>query len=168
MNDHNADFWINKLGLSSHPEGGYYKEVYRSSEVILENALPERYKGKRTFCTSIYFLLDKNQTSAFHRLKSDEIWNFYEGSSLTVYIIEKNGSLKQIKLGNNPDSGEVLQYVIEKEQWFGAEVNDKNSFSLIGCTVAPGFDFQDFELGKKEKLLNSYPSLKEIIIKLNG
>ena len=158
-----ADFWIDHLGLTEHPEGGYFKEIYRSSETIQKNALPKEYENDRAFCTSIYFLLKEKQTSAFHRLRSDEIWHFYKGSSLTIYIIEKNRNLKIIKLGNNPLNGEVLQFVIEKNQWFGAEVNDKNSYSLIGCTVSPGFDFHDFELGNTENLLKEPARLRHIL-----
>ena len=99
----------------------------------------------------------------FHKLKSDEIWNFYCGSSMTIFIIDEKGNLHQIRLGQNFESGEQFQIVMKKNQWFGAVVNDKSSFSLVGCSVSPGFDFNDFELGNKTYLLKLYPEHKNII-----
>jgi uncharacterized protein len=163
MTNLNADYWINKLQLQAHPEGGYFREIYRSDETLNKESLPDRYSGKRNFATSIYFLLKGKDKSLFHKLKSDEIWHFYSGSPLTVYIIDENGKLQHEKLGGNFDSGEQFQIIIKKGLWFGAEVNDKTSFSLIGCTVSPGFDFNDFELGERDKLLKQYPEHKNII-----
>ncbi len=158
-----AKYWIKKLNLSKHPEGGYFREVYRSKEFINKKSLPARYTSFRSFSTSIYFLLESHEFSAFHRLKSDEIWHFYDGSPLSLLIIEKTGVLKKIKLGKTPENNEVFQAVIEKGNWFAAKVNEPDSFSLIGCTVAPGFDFEDFELGKKSKLVELYPQHSDII-----
>lgn len=162
----NTEYWINKLNLSKHPEGGYFKEVYRADEIINKNSLPERYIGDRKFSTSIYFLLDGNDKSHFHKLKSDEIWHFYEGSSVSVYIIYPDGILEIKKLGNDFENGEAFQVIIPKGTWFGAEVNDKKSFSLFGCSVSPGFDFNDFELAEREKLITIFPQHKELIINL--
>ena len=159
----NANYWINKLDLIKHPEGGYYKEIYRSEEVIAKEALPGRYSAERNVSTSIYFLLAKAQVSHLHKLQSDEIWHFYYGHSLTIYMIDEKGKYAEQKLGRNLDEGEALQFVIPKSTWFAAEVNDKNSFSLIGCTVAPGFDFADFELAKREELIKLFPQHKSII-----
>lgn len=159
----NAKYWIHKLDLLKHPEGGYYKEIYRSEEVIPIEALPDRYSDKRNVSTSIYFMLDKEQVSHFHKLQSDEIWHFYYGVSLTIHMIDESGNYSIQKLGRNLDEGEALQFVIPKCTWFAAEVNDKKSFSLIGCTVAPGFDFADFELAKRGELVKQFPLLKEII-----
>lgn len=161
-----ADYWIEKLGLQAHPEGGYFNEVYRSDETIDESSLPERYKGVRNFCTSIYFMLKSGQVSHFHRLNSDEIWHFYSGSPLSLYIIDKEGRLSSIKIGSNPENGELLQFAIPKGTWFGAEVDEPGSYSLIGCTVSPGFDFADFELAERKILMEMYPEHKEIINKL--
>jgi uncharacterized protein len=162
----NAEYFINHLGLEPHPEGGYFKEVYRAEELIDKNSLHERYDGERVHSTSIYFLLKSENISAFHRLCSDELWHFYEGSSLTIFIIDENGKLEKVTLGSNLAAGEIFQYTVKKNQWFGASVNDTNSFSLIGCTVAPGFDFNDFELGKRAELLKTYPEHEDIIKKL--
>lgn len=161
-----AKYWIEKLKLKKHPEGGYHREVYRSEDLIREDALPERFKGSRAFSTSVYFLLKGNDISRLHRLKSDELWHFYQGSPLTIHVIGKNGEYSQINLGNNFEKGEVSQAVVPAGFWFGAEVSDAESFALVGCTVAPGFDFSDFELGKRRELLTLYPQHKAIIEKL--
>jgi uncharacterized protein len=161
-----ADYWIEKLHLLPHPEGGYYKEVYRSDETI-EHGLPDRYKSGRSFSTSIYFLLKGNQHSAFHKIQSDEIWHFYAGSSVILYIISPEGSLKIQKIGPEADSGECFQYVIPKHHCFAAEVTEKENFCLVGCTVAPGFDFADFELAKKSELISLFPQHNALIEKFN-
>jgi len=110
--------------------------------------------------------LDSNGFSAFHKLKSDETWHYYTGTPLTLFIIEKSGLLRKITLGSNPDKGEVFQFVVKKDNWFAATVNKSDSFSLIGCTVSPGFDFEDFEIGKRSQLIILYPEHSSIIHKL--
>jgi uncharacterized protein len=157
-----ADIYIEKLKLIPHPEGGYFREVYRSDE-LLKDGLPDRYEGSRAFSTSIYFLLKENQKSLLHKLKSDEIWHFYDGSSVKLYTIDSEGKVLQRLLGKNIDAGESMQLVIKKGYWFCAELSDENSFSLFGCTVAPGFDFSDFELGERKELLQLYPQHEELI-----
>lgn len=159
-----ADIYIKKLKLIPHPEGGYFKEIYRSGET-LKHGLPGRYKGNRSFSTSIYFLLKGKQKSLLHKLKSDEIWHFYDGSSLKLYIIDAKSKLSSKLLGRNIDVKESMQLVIKRGYWFCAEVSDENSFALFGCTVAPGFDFSDFELGERKKLLRLYPQHKELVEK---
>jgi uncharacterized protein len=162
----NAGYWIEKLGLQKHPEGGYYKETYRSNEEIAHDSLPKRFSGCRNFSTAIYFLLVGTDFSALHRIKSDELWHFYAGSSLTIHVIEESGKYRPIKLGENFDEGEVFQAVVKAGDWFGATVNDPESYSLVGCTVAPGFDFNDFELGKGEDLIKCYPQYQSLIEKM--
>lgn len=164
--DKKAEFFIEKLQLTPHPEGGYFNEIYRCKEKIKNNGLPVRYDSDKNVSTSIYFLLKGNQVSKFHRLKSDEIWHFYSGSALTVHLIFANGNYNTIKLGNNFESGEVFQAVIPAGVWFGAMVNDIDSYSLIGCTVAPGFDFTDFELANRNDMLGSFPEHRNIIEEL--
>jgi len=161
---HTANFWIEKLKLSRHPEGGYFREVYRSDEFIQKKGLPGRYSSFRSFSTSIYFLLKSGEISAFHRLKSDETWHFYEGSPLMLYIILMNGKLIEVKLGANLENKEVFQFTIPKGSWFASKPLLSNSFSLLGCTVAPGFDFDDFEMGKREQMLKAYPQYSKLII----
>ncbi|HRE09639.1 MAG TPA: cupin domain-containing protein [Ignavibacteria bacterium] len=161
-----AEYYIKKLGLQKHPEGGWFKEVYRSDEDIAAEHLPERFSGSRHHSTSIYFLLTSDTFSAFHRIKSDELWHFYEGSAVTIYMIDSEGNYSEITLGRNIESGEVLQCVIPHGVWFGAKVNSADSFCLAGCTVAPGFHFDDFELGEREELLKIFPKHKKIVNEL--
>lgn len=161
-----AEYWIEKLDLTKHPEGGYFRESYRATESIHGHLLPARFTGSRAFSTAIYFLLTGNDCSRFHRIKSDEGWHFYAGASLTIHVIDKAGVLSSIKLGSNADEGEVFQAVVPAECWFGAVVNDPEGYALAGCTVSPGYDFQDFELAERNTLLSQYPKHREIIEKL--
>ncbi len=157
--------WISKLNLKPHPEGGFYNEVYRSDEVLLSTSLDERYAGSRSISTSIYFLLEGNQFSAFHKIKSDELWHFYDGSAIKLYLISEDGKLEIKKVGINISDNEFPQITIPKNVWFAAEPIDKESYTLVGCTVAPGFDFNDFELGEKKNLIKSFPQHKDLIIR---
>jgi len=159
----NAKYWIDCLKLKNHPEGGYYRELYRSNEIINKKSLPLRYSSFRSFSTSIFFLLTSNEFSAFHRLKSDEIWHFYEGSPINIFIILPNGELRKFVLGNNPEKGQTFQLVIPKGCWFAAKVEENNSFTLVGCTVSPGFDFEDFEMGKFDMLSKLFPRHTKLI-----
>ncbi len=164
MNNKKAQYLKERLDLSELPgEGGYYKETYRSDKTII---LPSETDGERSISTSIYYLLDGTQFSAFHRLKSDEIWHFYIGSSITLYIINKMENLSEVKLGSNIEKGELFQIQVRAESWFAATVNDISSYALIGCTVSPGFDYLDFELGDRKKLIERYPQHRSIIEKL--
>ncbi len=156
---------ITHYQLLPHPEGGYYKETYRSSETIAQNALPERFTGVNHFSTAIYFLLEKDNFSAFHKIKSDECWHFYSGQTLLIYIIDTKGILTTVRLGNNIPMGDTFQYVVPAECWFAAEPAPGSNFSLVGCTVAPGFDFNDFELAKADILMKMYPQFEAYIRK---
>ncbi|MBN8825014.1 MULTISPECIES: cupin domain-containing protein [unclassified Spirosoma] len=159
-------YYVRAFNMVPHPEGGYYAETYRSSEKIGQTALPSRFSGERSFCTAIYFLLEQKDVSAFHRIQSDEIWHFYAGGPLEVFIIHPDGKLRTIRLGNNPDQGEVFQDVVPASCWFGSKPAEGTEFSLVGCTVAPGFDFADFELADRNQLLQEFPQHREIIEKL--
>lgn len=161
-----AKYWIEKLEMLPHPEGGYFKETYRSSEIINEKHLPERFTGDRNISTSIYYLLQNEDCSKLHRIKSDEMWHFYDGSGLIIYEINNQGILIENKLGLDFNTNESPQIVIKDGNWFGAKVIKPNSFCLAGCTVSPGFDFADFEFGNREKLLSEFPEHKEIILQL--
>ncbi len=168
MMEEKVKYYIEKMGLEKHPEGGYFKEIYRSGEYIETTSLPDRYKGDRVFSTSIYFLLEKNQKSVFHRLQSDETWHFYDGGTVKVFMIDENSELSEIRLGRNIEKDERLQFTIPKNCWFAAELEDKKSFCLVGCTVAPGFEFSDFEMGSRESLIEKYPAHKELITRLTS
>lgn len=148
---------ISQLNLLPHPEGGWYSEVYRSDEILQTDSLPGRYKSAHCFSTSIYFMLEKDDFSAFHRISSDETWHFYMGSPVLIHCIHPDGSCSKIELGNNLSAGQVLQYTIRRNCWFAAKNMDVYSFSLFGCTVAPGFEFSDFELGQKQTLCSLFP-----------
>ena len=161
-----AQYYIEKLSLIAHPEGGYFREIYRSDEIIKAEHLPDRYSKQRNFSTSIYFLLEGEQVSKFHKLKSDEIWHFYDGSPIQIFIISPDGKIQNEILGKDLNKNEFPQLVIEKENWFGAKVLDKDSFTLIGCTVSPGFDFKDFELADREELIIKFPVHEKIISEL--
>jgi uncharacterized protein len=152
--------------LQPHPEGGYYKETYRSQEIISQNSLPERFNGERPFSTAIYFLLAGENFSAFHRISSDELWHFYSGVALNVYVIDATGRLETIRLGNNIANGEVFQATVPAGCWFASEASDKTGFSFVGCTVAPGFDFSDFELADKASLSKLFPQHEMLIRRL--
>lgn len=156
-----AKQYIEQLYLKKHPEGGYYNEVYRSGEIILPEHLPARYKSSRNFSTSIYFLLDGKQFSAFHLLQSDELWHFYDGCTVIIYIINQKGELDIKRLGKKKDC--ELQVAIEKQNWFAAELEDKKSFALFGCTVSPGFEFDDFQIGSRKLLTEKFPKHEKLI-----
>jgi len=163
-NNHKADFLVSSLSLDPHPEGGYFRETYRSNEKI--SSLPERFEGVRNYSTSIYYLLDGNSISAFHRIKSDELWHFYEGCGLFIHEITKKGTYFCHKLGNNLKDSFHYQITIGHGSWFAAENITKDSFSFVGCTVSPGFDFKDFEMAKRNDLITLYPHHREIITHL--
>jgi len=155
------DYWINFLKLEQHPEGGYYKETYRSVEKVLN-----RNREVRVASTGIYFLITSENFSAFHKIESDEMWHHYDGAALSVYIIQPSGKLELIRVGKNAENGEQLQAVVPAGCWFASRVDTQNSFSLVGCTVAPGFDFQDFVLASRDKLISTFPQHKKIISEL--
>ena len=155
-----------QLNLAPHPEGGFYKETYRSEGSIDTNNLGKAYNGTRNFATAIYFLLTSASFSAFHRIKQDETWHFYKGKPLKLYTISPAGILSEILIGNNITQGEVPQYTVPGGHWFASEVAAANDYSLVGCTVAPGFDFNDFELAKRSEFASLFPQHASIINKL--
>lgn len=163
-----AKYWIEKLNLRQHPEGGFFTEIYRSKRYV---HLPE-YDGPRSVCTAIYYLLIGDQFSFFHRIKSDEIWHFYAGSGLSLHVIEETEEeeeektrLMDIRLGSNIYNNEKFQAVINSGSWFAASVIDHDSYSLVGCTVSPGFEYRDWEIGQMQTLSRLYPQYKSVIEK---
>jgi predicted cupin superfamily sugar epimerase len=160
-----AAFWFEHLELIQHPEGGAFREIYRSHLTMAKQELPDEFSGERNVCTSIYFLLRQGEFSAFHRIASDEIWHFYVGSSLTIYEIQAaTGNLTKHTLGPDPLRGEMFQIMIRAGNWFGARC--EQGFVLAGCTVSPGFDFAEFELADRIKLIADYPEHKDLIVSL--
>ena len=161
-----AEKLIAQYSLLPHPEGGWYKETYRSSNLISKSTLPSYFTEGRVFSTAIYFLLEQGNFSAFHKIKSDECWHFYAGQTLLVYVINAEGKLDIIKLGNEIENGEVFQYVVPANCWFASIPADHAEFCFVGCTVSPGFDFNDFELAKANDLIIEFPNLSDEIKKL--
>lgn len=161
-----ARYYIEQLQLQPHPEGGYYKESYRSAMNIAASCLPKDIGGDRSCSTAIYFLLRQGDFSAFHRIKSDECWHFYEGGTLLIHVLHQNGEYHCVRLGRNIQEGEMFQFVVPAGAWFASEPAGSSFFALVGCTVAPGFDFADFEMAIKENLLQQFPGLESLITRL--
>lgn len=157
---------IEKLELQPHPEGGYFKETYRSAGEINKESLGSEYDGKRNYSTCIYFLMTSDNFSSFHKVNQDEIWHFYEGSPIRLHVISEKGGYSEYKIGRNFSKGEVPQLVVPGGYWFAAEVAEKDSYSLVGCTVAPGFDFADFQLPSRSDLVAKYPQHEKLITRL--
>lgn len=160
-----ADYFIKHLNLQPHPEGGFFKETYRSAGLIPSQSLPG-FDGERSYSTAIYFLLEQGNFSAFHRIKSDECWHFYEGGSLLIHVIDNKGNYSCIRLGKKMDEGEVFQFVVPAGYWFASEPTAETEFVLVGCTVAPGFDFADFEMANEKNLSEEYPQHAPLIHRL--
>lgn len=153
-------FLVDYLQLSPHPEGGFYKETYRSNQAL------ETPSGERNLLTSIFFLLTSENVSRFHRIKSDELWYFHEGSNLTVHLLDESGYQK-LSLGNQFQENESQPFgLVKAETIFGSTVDAPDSYALVSCAVAPGFDFRDLELFKSEELLSLFPAHEEIIRRL--
>ncbi|RIW18910.1 cupin domain-containing protein [Algoriphagus lacus] len=150
---------VEKLNMHPHPEGGFYAETYRSHAEI------ETETGQRQLITSIFFLLRSQDVSHFHRIKSDELWFWHEGSSLSVHLLSENRH-EILKLGPVDGSGTLPQHLVKANTIFGSSVDEPNSYALVSCVVAPGFDFRDFELFKTEDLLPLFPEAEGIIRKL--
>lgn len=154
-----AQEWINRLNLIPHPEGGFYREVYRSA---LEVVSPG---GKTTgSCTSIYYLLQDRDFSGFHRIAYPEIWYYHDGKALDVHSIDATGKYSVTRLGKG--DGEQLSLVVEPGVWFAAELPEKQGFALVSCAVAPAFDFELFEMGKMEEFVGKWPQHVEILSRL--
>ena len=145
---------IQKFNLSSHPEGGYFKEVHRSNVIV--NSLA--HGGQRSAYTSIYFLLPGDTFSAWHRISSDETWFFHSGCDVAIHFFTKEGTLVTQILG--ADAG-TFQMTISAHTWFAARPLDQSSYSLVSCVVAPGFEFSDFELGERAELISLFGDTEE-------
>ena len=159
---HSSRYWIETLKLQEHPEGGWFKEVYRDTAEVTASG----FSGKRSCSTSIYYLLEHENYSAFHRIKSDELWHFYAGTSGVEILWIENDQLIRKKLGANVETQEAFQVAVPKNCWFAARLINNKGYALMGCTVAPGFNFDDFEMADKT-LLEDYPALaKEIAMLL--
>lgn len=157
---------VASLRLKKHPEGGWYREVYRSPENILPRGSFRRFCSPRSVCTSIYFLLGRGDFSAFHRLRSDEIWHFYEGSNLRLHLLHPKRGYRCLSLGERVGRQRQRQALIPAGTWFAAELSAGGRFALLGCTVAPGFDFRDFEMARPEQLEKNFPRHRALVRRL--
>ncbi|CAG8466058.1 7141_t:CDS:1 [Ambispora leptoticha] len=168
MTRYTASYLIEKLQLQPHPEGGYYLQIYQDKSIIKQSGLPDKFDGDRSCLTSIYYLLEGKDFSAFHRIKSDEVWHYYTGSTgVKIYEIKTDGELIVHQLGQILDKGEKFVSAIEKSSWCSAELSNPSAgFALVGCTVAPGFEYQDLEIATFKNLSEQFPQHTEIIKKL--
>ncbi|HTQ03861.1 MAG TPA: cupin domain-containing protein [Polyangiaceae bacterium] len=156
-----AEVLIRELGLAPHPEGGFFRETHRAE--ALPFALPDR--GVRSAATAIYFLLASGDFSAFHRIRSDEVWHHYAGSALEVHTLEPTRGHEVFVLGAAIERGERPQHVVPAGVFQAARVRGAG-YALVGCTVAPGFDFADFEMPPRAELTASFPACAGIIAEL--
>jgi predicted cupin superfamily sugar epimerase len=154
---------IDHLDLNPHPEGGFFRAVYRSTETLHQTSLPKRYAGDRSMSTAIYFLLRAGEFSAFHRTASDEVWPHYLGDALELLMLSPSGVLSTTVVGNNLKGGETLTAVPPAGHWFASRPAPGSSYCLVGCTVAPGFDFADFEMADQAALIRDYPQHESVI-----
>lgn len=162
----NAEHYIEHLQLQPHPEGGFYREVYRADGTINASCLPPQFDGTRHYCTSIYYLLQKGDVSAFHRIKSDELWHFYAGGTLVLHRLDSTNGYQCLLLGHTLEKGAQFQLMMPAGVWFAAEPGADTQFTLAGCTVSPGFDFSDFEMAKGEELVLDFPEQEKLIERL--
>lgn len=161
-----ADRLIHALGLQLHPEGGFFRETYRSNESIRCG------DGRvRIASTAIYYLLRGSDYSAWHRIRSDELWHFHAGTPLDVHVLTDDGQLVTHRLGNPLEyPGAVFQAMVPANHWFAAERVQARpeNFSLLGCTVAPGFEFSEFELAQTSDLDARFPAHSKMIRRLTS
>jgi predicted cupin superfamily sugar epimerase len=160
--DPDARYWIEQLKLEPHPEGGYYRETYRATETFAAAALPSKFPGNRSFCTAIVYLLEANDFSAFHRIRSDETWHFYGGDPLEVHVLAE-GRHRCVTLGRQPHHQQQLQWTVQANTWFASRPQRGGRYSLVGCTVSPGFDFEDFEMATAAQLTREFPQHTQLI-----
>lgn len=154
---------IRHYGLHPHPEGGYYAETYRSTGSIPASALPAAFAGERSYATAIVFLLEAGDMSCLHRIRQDEGWHFYLGDPLRLVMISPEGVFSEVRLGQDILNGEHVQYTVPAGYWFGSTPAHGSTYCLVGCTVSPGFDFADFEMGTTDQLSRLFPHLEEVI-----
>lgn len=150
----NADQIIKELDLIQHPEGGYFREFYRSENII---------NDKYSLLTSVYFLLKQGDKSLIHKIPSVEIWNFLLGDPLVLVTLSDSGELVKTTLGSNILTGEKLDAKVEGNTWMGSYLPDNSEFALVTCNVSPGFEFDDLVFAKKDELLAGFPNHKEVI-----
>lgn len=163
-----ADYFISKLNLEGHIEGGYFKEVYRNSFDTTGEGYKYNFEGVRALSTAIYFLLKSGQVSKFHKLKFDELWFYHCGCPMVIHMIDEQGEYSRAILGLDIERGELPQILVPSNTIFGAEPLEVDTFSFVSCMVSPGFDYKDFYLYEEKELIDMYPKHQDIITRLNG
>lgn len=158
--ERSRSFWIKKLGLTAHPEGGYFRYEF-GSDIVRKTA----DGSERKDYSGIYFMVTHDSPSHFHQMKSDEIWYYHAGNELTMHVIDQDGKYRTIRLGPDPERGEVLSVVMHGGWVFGASV-DSGDYTLVSCTVVPGFDDSDYRILTQSELLGKYPEYRDIIMRL--
>ena len=162
-----AEELIRLLNLQPHPrEGGHFRETYRSTDLLPAAALPPHYRSPRAASTAIYYLLTPDTCSALHRLGSDEIFHFYLGSPVRMLQLFPDGQGKEVILGPDLLAGQSVQVVVPRGVWQGSVLEPGGAFALLGCTVAPGFEYADYESGSRGELLARYPAFEDLIVRL--
>jgi len=160
---------IDYLGLSPHPEeGGWFRETHRADEALSRDILPGRYAGPRSLGTAIYYLLTPDTYSHMHRLLSDETFHFYAGGPCEMLQLNPDGSAQTILFGNDVLAGQRPQIVVPRNHWQGLRLLPGADFALMGCTVAPGFEYEDYAHGDRTELTTRYPEFREQIIRLTA
>ena len=156
------------LGLKPHPrEGGWYVRTYEAAELVAAAAFADgRYAGPRRTGTAIYYLLEPDTFSEMHRLQSDEVFHFYAGDAVEMLQLRESGSGAMVVIGNDLLRGQRPQVVVERGVWQGSRLVDGGRWALLGCTVSPGFEFEDYETGVREKLCADWPEFAVEIIAL--
>lgn len=161
---------IRRLDLQPHPEGGFYRETWRAADQVWRAGTTPNADSSaaRSASTAIYYLLCNGAHSAWHRIRSDEVWHFYAGAPLEVYVLDAaTGARVTHRLGNAlAHPGTTFQAVVRAGDWFAARCTDPATFALVGCTVAPGFEFSEFELADVDALAAQYPAHRELIVQL--
>lgn len=160
MSSPTLDELVRALRLEPHPEGGFYRETYRATSLV------DTARGPRAASTAIHFLVPAGTFSALHRIASDEVWHHYAGAPLRVVQITDDGTRNDHVLGRDLLGAHVPQAVVPAGAWFGAHVEGDGAWALVGCTVAPGFDFEDFELADRSTFLARFPEHSELITRL--
>jgi len=161
-----VDALIRRFGLLPHPEGGFFSETYRASALVRRDGEAQG-EGTRAASTAIYYLLSDGAYSTWHRIRSDEVWHFYAGAPLEVHSIDDAGVLTTHRLGNALEHADtVFQAVVPKGHWFAARCRDPSAYAFVGCTVAPGFEFSEFEIADTAALAARYPQHRALIEQL--
>lgn len=161
-----AHEWIDHLKMIPHPEGGWFAESYTQAPLFLPKLSSQHYSAERRLYSSIYYLLEEGDFSAFHRLETDEMWHHYQGGILLFYLISPEGIMTTRRLGNDPGGGAVFQFLVPHHHWFAVEPEAGSGFALCGCTLSPGYNEADFLMGSKRTLTSLFPAHRLLIERL--